>query len=230
MALVKCPECGRENVSDSAASCPECGYAIKEHFDAIRLEEQKIAEEKKQKEKEEAEKKKKKITDQEKLLKEIRRLEKSIISDESVSKKSGVLTAILAVLTIIFFNCPYPAPFFGVFSVGIGMISLVVFLCFHSSKKDDVHRLRIAKSDLEKLKSDFNEYEAIIEKREQERIKQQKLDQARYNVEHPKCPMCGSTNTEKIGAASRVTSVAALGLASKKIGKQYKCYNCKHMW
>ena len=29
MALVKCPECGREKVSDSAESCPNCGYAIK---------------------------------------------------------------------------------------------------------------------------------------------------------------------------------------------------------
>lgn len=35
MALIKCPECGRENVSDSAISCPGCGYAIKKHFDDI---------------------------------------------------------------------------------------------------------------------------------------------------------------------------------------------------
>lgn len=30
MALINCPECGKENVSDSADSCPNCGYAIKE--------------------------------------------------------------------------------------------------------------------------------------------------------------------------------------------------------
>ncbi|MEA4921054.1 MAG: zinc ribbon domain-containing protein [Clostridiaceae bacterium] len=35
MALVKCPECGRENVSDSAEACPSCGFAIKKHFDQI---------------------------------------------------------------------------------------------------------------------------------------------------------------------------------------------------
>ena len=29
MALVKCPECGRENVSSTAKSCPGCGYNIK---------------------------------------------------------------------------------------------------------------------------------------------------------------------------------------------------------
>ncbi len=35
MALIKCPECGRENVSDTAKACPGCGYDIKEHFDKI---------------------------------------------------------------------------------------------------------------------------------------------------------------------------------------------------
>lgn len=26
MALIKCPECGRENVSDTANACPGCGF------------------------------------------------------------------------------------------------------------------------------------------------------------------------------------------------------------
>ena len=32
MALVKCPNCGRKNVSDSALWCPGCNYNVKEHF------------------------------------------------------------------------------------------------------------------------------------------------------------------------------------------------------
>lgn len=36
MALIKCPECGRENVSDSAENCPSCGYGIKAHFDKLK--------------------------------------------------------------------------------------------------------------------------------------------------------------------------------------------------
>lgn len=36
MALVKCPECGRENVSDSAESCPNCGFGIKVHFNKVK--------------------------------------------------------------------------------------------------------------------------------------------------------------------------------------------------
>lgn len=39
-----------------------------------------------------------------------------------------------------------------------------------------------------------------------------------------------STNIEKISTVNRATSIAMTGLASGKIGKQYKCKNCKHMW
>lgn len=40
MGLIICPECGRENVSDSAEACPNCGYGIKAHFDKIKREEE----------------------------------------------------------------------------------------------------------------------------------------------------------------------------------------------
>lgn len=36
MALVTCPECGRERVSDLAETCPECGFPIKAHFEKER--------------------------------------------------------------------------------------------------------------------------------------------------------------------------------------------------
>ena len=39
MALVKCPECGREKVSDNAEACPDCGYAIKAYYDKVKQEE-----------------------------------------------------------------------------------------------------------------------------------------------------------------------------------------------
>ena len=32
MALVVCPECGREKISMMAAACPDCGFPISEHF------------------------------------------------------------------------------------------------------------------------------------------------------------------------------------------------------
>lgn len=51
MALIKCPECEKENVSDSAISCPECGYSIKEHYAKIEhAEKQRLIEEKQKEE------------------------------------------------------------------------------------------------------------------------------------------------------------------------------------
>lgn len=41
------------------------------------------------------------------------------------------------------------------------------------------------------------------------------------------CPYCGSINIIKVSAMSRITSTATVGVASKKIGKQWKCNNCK---
>lgn len=38
MALVRCPECNRDNVSDSAEACPNCGYGIRLHFEKMQLE------------------------------------------------------------------------------------------------------------------------------------------------------------------------------------------------
>lgn len=38
MALIKCPECGREKVSDKAICCPSCGYTIAGYGDRIIVE------------------------------------------------------------------------------------------------------------------------------------------------------------------------------------------------
>lgn len=45
-----------------------------------------------------------------------------------------------------------------------------------------------------------------------------------------RCPMCGSTNVKKISTTNRMLSIAAVGLASGKIGKQYKCNKCRNLW
>lgn len=76
MALVKCPECGREKVSDSAEACPGCGYGIKAHFEKIRQEE-----EEKQK-KEEREKKREASVEQAKKISSLARKPKLYSREE----------------------------------------------------------------------------------------------------------------------------------------------------
>lgn len=39
MALVHCPECGKE-VSSNIINCPNCGYKIKKHFSSIDSQQQ----------------------------------------------------------------------------------------------------------------------------------------------------------------------------------------------
>lgn len=39
MALIKCPECGKDNVSDTAVSCPNCGFNIREYFENLQADE-----------------------------------------------------------------------------------------------------------------------------------------------------------------------------------------------
>ena len=41
------------------------------------------------------------------------------------------------------------------------------------------------------------------------------------------CPYCQSTNCKKIGTLSRMASISFFGFASRKIGKQWHCNNCK---
>lgn len=42
----------------------------------------------------------------------------------------------------------------------------------------------------------------------------------------PKCPICGSTNIEKLSFTKKVISIGGLGILSNKIGKTWKCNNC----
>ena len=43
----------------------------------------------------------------------------------------------------------------------------------------------------------------------------------------PHCPYCNSTNLTKVSGTSRFASTLMFGIGSKKVGKQWKCNNCK---
>lgn len=47
----------------------------------------------------------------------------------------------------------------------------------------------------------------------------------------PACPVCGSKKyVKRISTLNRMTSIAIVGLASSKIGKQYECTYCRYRW
>lgn len=47
------------------------------------------------------------------------------------------------------------------------------------------------------------------------------------NKNIPKCPICQSTNIQRISGLSKVGSVAMWGIFSRKVHKQWHCNNCK---
>lgn len=225
MALVKCPECGKDSVSDSAISCPECGYAIQDHFYKIRLEEQRIATEKAIQEKQEAEAKHRKETEGERQKETIKRLESQIKKSSKEVVKSGIGLAISLSLTILCW-CLSSHGSLGVLIVICAVATFIsgVFLISSINEKNT------ALADLERAKRDINEYESNVDARIKAYTAQSKAYATKNVAKHPKCPMCGSLNTERIGTLNRAASVATVGLASSKIGKQYQCKNCKHKW
>ena len=102
-----------------------------------------------------------------------------------------------------------------------------IFCLNWSSTRDLVKDVELAKRDIDK-------YESEKLKRAETAYKAAQINEARRKEEealkHPKCPMCGSTNTQIISTLNRAVSIGTVGLASSKIGKQYECKKCKHKW
>ena len=89
-------------------------------------------------------------------------------------------------------------------------------------------------------------HKKYIEKRKQERVKKEEAYQAKLKAEQeaklrqmtqkaldkvnniPKCPICGSTNINKITLTTRAVKTATFGVvgAVDDAGKTYKCGNC----
>lgn len=225
MALVSCPECGRENVSDSAVSCPECGYNIKEHFIKLKVAEEKHQEKEKQKAIEAENRRKKKEHEHEEQKEIIEKLENRLKELDKEITVSFIVFLISLPLTIITFTASEHGSL-GVFIVICAFATIISGGYWFGSLGEK----NTVKEDLENAKYSLEKYEREQNKRIEAINAMAKVEQSKHAAKHPKCPLCGSHNTERIGTISRSVSVAAVGLASSKIGKQYKCKNCKHMW
>lgn len=59
-------------------------------------------------------------------------------------------------------------------------------------------------------------------------LKMQQFKMTQTNTSNqPHCPYCNSTNLTKVSGTSRFASTLMFGIGSKKVGKQWKCNNCK---
>lgn len=247
MALIKCPECGRENVSDSALACPNCGFGIREYFENNKGE--------------------KKNSPKAEPIKEngtktkVVRCKKcgSIYSSDSntcpscgVEEKStfsinterpkfskgyiiciviGIFVAVLGVTSVVrnetarttsISNGNGDPHFTGTILIifGIVIVCIPIYLYLKTLNR---YKLKINNPDLyNKIIIDENI------KRQNQYKAQQQAEKARL-AKLPECPICKSKiNVKRITSLDRSVSVAMVGLASSKIGKQYECTHCKH--
>ena len=225
MALVKCLECGKENVSDTAEACPDCGYAVKIHYQRLREEEAKQARLKMETEKKLAEAQQKKETETQRQKEAIEALEIRIKGYTRTIPIVAILTIVFCVLTVISWNLSEDGDL-GLIIVFCGFATFFCGVTWASS----ISAQNRAREDLKLAKQSVDSYEKKVEERKIKEAEIAKRQQELQDAQHPKCPNCGSKNTKRITFTNRAVSTATLGIASSTIGKQYKCNRCKHMW
>lgn len=237
MALIKCPECGRENVSDTAESCPECGYGIKAHFDKLKQEEEnKRKEEVKRKQDEERRiilEKAREEEHQKRIKEKQKETDETIEKLQANAKENRKATLILSVWSVIWtiiLIVSIVNDFNGLITALALICSIGGWFIFFVSWGATNDSLK----DIELAQKNIDEYKSVKIQRAETAYKVAQINDVRRKEEealkHPKCPMCGSTNTQIISTLNRAISIGTVGLASSKIGKQYECKKCKHKW
>ena len=233
MALIKCPECGRENVSDSAEACPGCGYGIRKHFERINNQnKQTMIEERdiikpisniSDKDKETFKKYTKNIYTGDNAISRdrqytIKRLEKEL-ADEIRTKTIAVIAAIISsVLCVICYVNSSDGSLGVLIAIFFGVTLFCIVGLYMSMGSTEQMRinLRIAKED-------YNKYLRDIE----EENKREILHMQMKEDNQVKCPYCGSYKTTKISSFAKGVSVAVFGIyAAGKVSKQWHCNKC----
>lgn len=214
MSLVTCPECGKEKVSDKSEMCPECGYNIKKHFEPIRKEEERI---RLLKEDDEWEQKK------------IENFEKEI----TVPKKPKIYY--IAYIIEAFFSYVFVWNVLNndeelLSPIILTIVMLIIIFITVKINIESFEEYNLAINDFESYKAErirrYKEKAAY----EKEQSRKDRLTLEILEIQNFRCPKCNSLYIDNISSADRALSVVTVGIASKKIGKQYKCRSCKHMW
>jgi hypothetical protein len=222
MALIKCPECGKE-ISDKAPSCPNCGCPadiIKEEIEQQKIEESKP-----------------------KMVQAC-----SVCGDINFNvsspgyKQRFCLECKSRNITHTVIDLPYSCEQFEKrlltydrsirFNQGIAEIYRELFEKYIKDWKSLNKESESYKLHYENMYCDGKgPAHDAIDARVAARVSAQKAQRTvsvMTNV--PKCPTCGSTDIKKISTVSKAGSVFMWGLLSQKVKKQWHCNNCGSEW
>lgn len=245
MALISCPECGREKVSNTTTSCPSCGYNIAEHFKRLQEEEQllkKEQEEKVQKQKE-IEKLIREGVLGEETIKGIRRgwdMDEEIERDKMISRMSVPKDPAETNSGCFGYGC-------ATFFIGVPLLGLMFLILsgirIDISAKDTIWMILsigagicaffYTRRERAKEKAEYERYKEMGDyayKEERFNATDGLYGYTSYTRSSIVCPMCHMPAGERISTLDRSISVASQGLASPLIGKQYRCTHCFHKW
>nr|WP_326184752.1 hypothetical protein [uncultured Oscillibacter sp.] len=155
---------------------------------------------------------------QEQIVKQLR---EDLEKERKTQRKMVFIAATLSFIAISSFI--FDAILLGLlFTLPAGVIWYLIYLCRGSVGRFE-KELHVAETDME-------QYQRILKNRTIDANAQLRQAQAINEAIHPTCPKCGSHSTKKITTLDRSVSVAAAGLASSKIGKQFECKDCKYKW
>ena len=247
MALIKCPECGRENVSDTAESCPNCGYGIKDYFEKKKKQQQKqfgIPIDSKVKKVEEE-----KFHQYEHEMKQRQQEIDNLIEPKKPNFILSMFRKEICWLSCLILVGPTIALLFcRLASIDFILLVLYIALGYLATPIWLLIGYVDYKSEVEEYKKELKLFETNKKAWEREKERKKKWIEEGYKArahfeaeaeyrpkpkpQTPKitCPVCGNDNVERITTMDRSVSIAMVGLASGKIGKQYNCKKCKHMW
>ena len=181
MALIKCPECGKENVSDSAQCCPECGFGIHDYF--VKQQNERMAKENAVSAAQKAKVQKEK--EAEELKHRLANIKVPEEPRKGVYVAGGAVCGIIGVLWLVM--SLYDG--FHFFKFCIAAFFFIMAATAYSVYKDAV-------SDYNLSQTDFSAYQQKViraedaRKAEEIRIANEKAKKATAPV---KCPKCGST-------------------------------------
>ena len=232
MALIKCPECGREKVSDSAEACPDCGYGIKAHFEKLKKEEE-------QKEQQRKAEEARKRAEVEAKKREEERI-KSVPQLERPQLKAPIVTLVISVLCFFYgvvqlnesewevkrsiadgFGDPH---FYGGLFVviGIGLVCFGVYLFFCR-----IETYKLSKTNLEEYQRQvIREQDAALAVAQAQAEARERAE-AEAEAMKPECPYCHSHDTEKITTIAKAINTAMLGVLGEKRKYQWHCNKCE---
>lgn len=182
MALIKCPECGKENVSDSAQCCPECGFGIHDYF--VKQQNERMAKENAVSAAQKAKVQKEK--EAEELKHRLANIKVPEEPRKGVYIAGGAFCGIIGVLWLVM--SLYDG--FHFFKFCIAVFFFIMAATAYSVYKDAV-------SDYNLSQTDFSAYQQKViraedaRKAEEIRIANEKAKKAAASV---KCPKCGSTS------------------------------------